>query len=128
MTRTRGNDAGDSGFTLVELLVVVLVIGALTAIAVPVFLGVQAEAVNATTISDLTNAKRSLVAYAADNGEYTDETDRLREYGFVTSTGVEFSDIAIVLESHAFCIEAAAGTGTWFSVTEASGIRESTCD
>lgn len=125
---TQGKDATDGGFTLVELLVVVLVIGILAAISVPVFLGVQDRAVNTTTISDLTNAKHSLVAYAAANdGAYTNNTEDLRDYGFTTSEGVEISDFSIVLGSDDFCIEAAADTGTWFSVSDDSGVLEEAC-
>ena len=128
MTTPTPRTADDAGMTLVELLVVFVVIAILSAIAVPVFVGQRERAVNTTTTNDLASAKLSLLAYSMDNdGDYTTDTSALRKYGFKTSTGVEFSDIVIILGGEDFCIEAAAQTGTWFSVTSTSSVHQSPC-
>jgi prepilin-type N-terminal cleavage/methylation domain-containing protein len=62
---------GDDGFTLVELLVVVLVIGALVGIAVPTFVKQRDGAWDAAVRSELRAASIALASYRAQNGVYS---------------------------------------------------------
>lgn len=118
----------EGGFTLIEVLVVMLILGILTAIAVPIYIGQQDKARDTTTLNDLVLAKAALVAYShAHDGALTDDPDELTDYGFVRSTDVTLADISITLGSNAFCIEASARADSYFSVTEASGVRPERC-
>jgi type IV pilus assembly protein PilA len=66
-----GPHGEEAGFTLVELLVVVLVIGALVAIAVPTFVGQRERAFDAAVTSELRAASIALESYRAQNGGYS---------------------------------------------------------
>ncbi|MCU4184831.1 type II secretion system GspH family protein [Acidiferrimicrobium sp. IK] len=59
----------EEGFTLIELMVVVLIIGILMAIAIPTFLGAKNSANARATQSDLRNAITAEQTYYTNNGQ-----------------------------------------------------------
>jgi type IV pilus assembly protein PilA len=61
----------DRGFTLIELMVVVLIIGILIAIALPTFLGARSRAQDRSAQSDLRNAIAQAKVYFTDGDTYT---------------------------------------------------------
>jgi len=60
----------DDGFTLIELMVVVLIIAILIAIAIPTFLGAQNRARDRSAQSDLRNALTAAKTVATDSQGY----------------------------------------------------------
>jgi len=61
---------GQKGFTLIELMIVVAIIGILAAIAIPQFAQYRKRAYDSSSQTDLRNAKTDLEAYYAENFIY----------------------------------------------------------
>ena len=60
----------NKGFTLIELMIVIAIIGILAAIAIPQFAAYRTRAYNAAAESDLRNCRTALEAYYADYQQY----------------------------------------------------------
>ena len=96
------------GFTIVELLIVIVVIAILAAITVVAYNGIQSRARTATVESDLQAIKKAMLMYRADVGTLPNGVDwysgttmpptnrwateiiaNLRTLGYVSSSGLE---------------------------------------
>lgn len=62
------------GFTIVELLIVIVVIAILAAISIVSYNGIQQRANNTVVANNLSSAAKSLALYHADNGQYPTTT------------------------------------------------------
>jgi len=65
--RTQNNQ---KGFTLIELMIVIAIIGILAAIAIPQFSKYRAKSYNAASVSDAKNIKTDLEGYYAEWDTY----------------------------------------------------------
>ncbi len=79
------------GFTLIELMIVLVIVGVLTAIAVPQFSSARQRAYYAAVQSDLKNLSVQQEFYHADNYEYSAS---LADLNFVASEGVTVTPTA----------------------------------
>jgi type IV pilus assembly protein PilA len=102
----------ESGFTHIELLVVVIIIGILLAIAIPSYLTFKDRANKAAAQANVRSAVPGVEAYAADNGGYTGMT-------LVALQGIDagIKNVAVVGTPTAttYCIQNADTTGYTYS-------------
>jgi type IV pilus assembly protein PilA len=129
--RTRLHDDED-GFTLIELMVVVLIIAILIAIAIPTFLGVQNRARDRAAQSDLRNALTAAKTLATDNAGYfldnstppvaIDKDDLHTAEGALTfdvigSTTTDNIGVLVPADGSSVVLEKGSASGDFFAVS-----------
>jgi type IV pilus assembly protein PilA len=119
----------EEGFTLIELMVVVLIIAILIAIAIPTFLGARERAENRAAQSDLRNALTAEKTYYTDGESYADSsaagsTALARIEPLISwSSKVSWStgDVAVgtsTVVAGAVCLQQTSRTGTTFALAD----------
>ena len=99
-----------AGFSLLELLVVVAIVGLLAAIAIPQFSSYRTRAVDSQMKSDLKNAALAMESYFAENKVYPTSLGAIIAAGFNQTDGVALT-IAVPTPS-SFTITATKPSGT----------------
>jgi type IV pilus assembly protein PilA len=136
--KLRERSGSDSGFTLVELLVVMLILGLLAAIAIPSFFNQRDKARDADAKTQARTAQTAMETYATDHdGEYDSDTVDQTALEAIESTLAD-ATISVATPSGAgppadnadnsYTVTATSSTGNTFSVTRhATGQTENTC-
>ena len=109
--------AAESGFTLMELLVVIIILGILLAIAIPSYLTFKGRANQSAAKADVRAAVPAVEAYNADNNG----TGSSGGYAGMTVSALQGYDSAIVpakltivtANSLTYCIQSTVGGGTY---------------
>ncbi|MDQ1437100.1 MAG: type pilus assembly protein PilA [Acidimicrobiaceae bacterium] len=127
----------EDGFTLIELMVVVLIIAILLAIAIPTFLGARQRAQDRAAQSDIRNALTAEKTFYTDNQVYTATTATLSGIeaaltyvagnGTTAAVGVALKAGTVAGDNNGICISKASKSGANFSVLDvASGTNAGT--
>lgn len=116
------------GFTIVELLIVIVVIAILAAVSIVAFTGIQDKAITASLQSDLSNAAKQLKLYYTANGAYPTSIDPVTycptpadtNYCLKPSDNVVFTNYSAnnAASPPTFSLNARHTNGTQFYVSE----------
>ena len=87
-TKTRGS-SGESGFTLVELMIVMTIIGILSAIAIPSYIRSVKKANEAVLREDLHTLRTAVDSYTVDKEKAPQSLDDLVQAGYLKSIPVD---------------------------------------
>jgi general secretion pathway protein G len=87
--RVSEESRGESGFTLMELIIVMLIIGILSSIAVPIFLRTVNKAREAVLKEDLHTMRDAIDRYTVDKEKAPQSLEDLVEAGYLKSIPVD---------------------------------------
>ena len=121
----RGDD--EQGFTLIELMVVVLIIAILIAIAIPTFLGARQRAQDRAAQSDLRNGLTAEKTVYTDNQTYSNDvtatglmvsTESSLNWGGVKSATRPLNVLVVTnnVTNDTVCLSEQSASGSWFAI------------
>jgi len=124
------------GFTIVELLVVIVIIGILAAITIVSYTGISARATTASLQSDLVNANQILKMHQVDYSTYPTtvdcgQPDSSTNKCLKSSPGNSFSAPAYMVNNAStpqdFCLTATRGSTHYYISSDGPPVTSGTC-
>jgi len=126
MTKAIRRLGRDEGFTLIELMVVVMIIAVLIAIAIPSFLGFRKSAQDRSAQSELRSVLLAEKAFWLENGDYTETNGDITAFEPNANVGDAIAT-SVVLQLNAtsndtVCMTRTAESGNTFAIWESSSL------
>jgi type IV pilus assembly protein PilA len=126
--RFRSRLGGDSGFTLVELLVVMLILGILATMAIVAFLNQENKATDAQARTNVRTLQTAMEACATDNGGSYSNCGITALRAVESSIPQTGSSVSSTPAANSWTVTATSTTGNTFTVSrDSTGLVTRSC-